>query len=142
MSSACEGGPAERSTGQMTEQALKTAVLIEFFGMQRVVAKTDSIDMPIAANARVTDALDYVRYRYPDLPLDEEIVFPTVNLEMASLDTVLKPNDTVSFLPFIGALSSFANPPLRKVRYIKMNMEACIPAISMLTGICTSMRWR
>ena len=86
----------------MTEQALKTAVLIEFFGMRRVVAKTDSIDMPIAANARVTDALDYVRYRYPDLPLDEEIVFPTVNLEMASLDTVLKPNDTGSFLPFIG----------------------------------------
>jgi len=58
--------------------------------------------MPIAEKARVTDALEYVRQRYPELPLDEESVLITVNQEQASLDTMLKPNDTVSFLPSIG----------------------------------------
>ena len=77
-------------------------VSIKFFGMQRTVTKTDSIDMPIAEKTKVTDALEYVRQRYPELPLDEESVLITVNQEQASLDTMLKPNDTVSFLPSIG----------------------------------------
>ena len=58
--------------------------------------------MPITEKARVTDVLEYVRHRYPELPLDEETVLITVNQEQAYLDTMLKPNDTVSFLPSIG----------------------------------------
>jgi len=77
-------------------------VSIKFLGMQRTVTKTDSIDMPITEKARVTDVLEYVRHRYPELPLDEETVLITVNQEQAYLDTMLKPNDTVSFLPSIG----------------------------------------
>jgi len=50
----------------------------------------------------VIDALEYVRSRYPELPLDLEAIIITVNHEQASLDTVLKPDDTVSFLPSIG----------------------------------------
>jgi len=70
--------------------------------MQRAVTKTDSIDMPITEKTRVADALEYVRHRYPELPLDQETVLTTVNQEQASLDTMLKPNDIVSFLPSIG----------------------------------------
>jgi molybdopterin converting factor small subunit len=81
---------------------LKIVVSIEFFGMQRTVTKTHSIDMPITEKTRVTDALEYVRQRYPELPLDQETLLITVNLEQASPDTMLKPNDTVSFLPAIG----------------------------------------
>jgi molybdopterin converting factor small subunit len=77
-------------------------VLIEFFGMQRTVTQRDSMDMPITKRTRVNDALEYVRYRYPDLPLEEDMVLITVNHEMASPDTVLRANDTVSFLPHIG----------------------------------------
>jgi molybdopterin converting factor small subunit len=81
---------------------MKKVISIKFFGTQRAVTKTDSIDMPIAEKARVTDALEYVRQRYPELPLDQETVLITVNQEQASLDTMLKPNDIVSFLPSIG----------------------------------------
>ena len=77
-------------------------VLIEFFGMQRNVTNKDSIDMPITGKTRVNDALEYVRYHYPDLPLEEDMVLITVNQEMASPDTLLRANDTVSFLPHIG----------------------------------------
>ena len=75
---------------------------IEFLGMQRVVTKTNSIDMPITEKTRVNDALEYVRHQYPALHLDEGMVLITVNHEIASLDRILKANDTVSFLPFIS----------------------------------------
>ena len=75
---------------------------IEFLGMQRAITKTNSLDMPISAKTRVNDALEYVRHRYPDLHLDEGMSLITVNHEIASLDRILKANDTVSFLPFIG----------------------------------------
>ena len=77
-------------------------VSIEFFGKQRVITKTDSIDMPITEKTTVNDALEYVRQQYPELPLDKEMIFITVNRKTASLDRVLSTNDTVSFLPFIS----------------------------------------
>jgi molybdopterin converting factor small subunit len=82
--------------------ALKMTVSIEFLGMQRAIAKSDRIDMPITRRTRVVDALERVRSEYPDLHLDERTVLITVNQEMAALDTLLKANDTVSFLPSIG----------------------------------------
>ncbi len=70
--------------------------------MQRALTKTNSLDMPISTETRVNDALEYVRQRYPELHLDEGLSLITVNHEIAPLDRVLKANDTVSFLPFIG----------------------------------------
>ena len=77
-------------------------VSIEFFGMQRVVTRTSSVDMPITAETRVKDALEYIRHRYPDLNLDERTVIITVNQEMVSLDRILKASDIISFLPHIS----------------------------------------
>ena len=77
-------------------------VSIKFLGMQRVVTNTDSIDMPITGKTRVNDALEYVRQQYPALPLEEGTVIVAVNLEIASLDRILRDNDTVSFLPNIA----------------------------------------
>ena len=77
-------------------------VSISFCGPQRVVTKTHSIDMPIADRTTVTDALEYVRQQYPDLPLDDGMVRITVNKKAASLDRVLRANDTISFLPPIS----------------------------------------
>jgi len=78
------------------------AVSIKFLGMQRIVTNTDSIDMPIMENTRVSDALQYVRQQYPSLPLEEGMVLVTVNLEAAPLDRTLRDNDTISFLPLIA----------------------------------------
>lgn len=77
-------------------------VTIEFLGMQRLVTQTDSIDMPITKETKVNDALEYVRQQYPALNLDDGMVLITVNHETASPATILKNNDTVSFLPIIG----------------------------------------
>jgi molybdopterin converting factor small subunit len=77
-------------------------VSIKFHGMQRVVTNTDSIDMPITVKTRVNDALEYVRQQYPALHLEEDTVVVAVNLEIASLDRILRDNDTVSFLPNIA----------------------------------------
>ena len=88
----------------MNEESLvrKMEVSIEFLGMQRVVTKTYSITMPIKEKTKVNDALEYVRQQYPELPLDKEGVLVTVNQKIASLDSVLRANDTISFLPFIS----------------------------------------
>ena len=77
-------------------------VSIKFHGMQRLVTNTDSIDMPITVKTRVNDALEYVRQQYPALHLEEDTVVVAVNLEIASLDRILRDNDTVSFLPNIA----------------------------------------
>ena len=77
-------------------------VSIEFFGRQRVVTKTPSINMPITGETNVNDALQYARSMYPELHLGDETTLITVNHEIASLDRVLMANETVSFLPFIG----------------------------------------
>jgi len=77
-------------------------VSIKFLGMQRTVTNTDSINMPITDKTRVNDALEYVRQQYPDLPLEEGTVLVTVNLEIATLDRILRDKDTISFLPLIA----------------------------------------
>jgi molybdopterin converting factor small subunit len=77
-------------------------VSIKFLGMQRLLTKTDSIDMPITDKTKVNDALEYVRQRYPDLPLEEGMVLITVNHEVATPDRILRDKDTISFLPLIA----------------------------------------
>jgi molybdopterin converting factor small subunit len=77
-------------------------VSIKFLGMQRLLTKTDSLDMPITDKTKVNDALEYVRQRYPDLPLEEGMVIVTVNHEVATVDRILRDKDTISFLPLIA----------------------------------------
>jgi molybdopterin converting factor small subunit len=79
-----------------------TTVSIHFLGTQRTITKTDSINMPITERTCAIDALEYVKQRYPDLPLDKKMVLITVNQEMASLETLLRENDIVLFIPHIG----------------------------------------
>jgi molybdopterin converting factor small subunit len=77
-------------------------VVIEFLGMQRTMTGADSIKVPITARSRVDDVLEYVRSNYPQLHLDEGMVLVTVNQDIAPRDRVLKPDDIISFLPFIS----------------------------------------
>jgi len=77
-------------------------VSIEFLGNQRIITRTDSIELPITEKMTVNDALEYVRQRYPDLLLDEGMILITVNETIASLDRILSTNDTISFLPPIS----------------------------------------
>ena len=82
--------------------AQKMMVSVKFFGMQRVVTKKDSINIPVTGEMTVKDTLEFVKNLYPNLNLDEEMLFVTVNQEKASLDRLLRADDTVSFLPHIS----------------------------------------
>ena len=77
-------------------------VLIEFFGKQRDITRTESISMPITEKTTVNDVLEYVRRQYPTLPLDEETIFIAVNKKKAPLKRILRTDDIISFLPFIS----------------------------------------
>lgn len=77
-------------------------VSIKFLGMQRVVTKKDSINIAVTGEMTVKDILESLRNLYPNLNLDEEMLFVTVNQEKASLDRLLSADDTVSFLPHIS----------------------------------------
>ena len=77
-------------------------VSIKFLGMQRLITDANSLEMPINKNTKVQDALEYVRQRYPDLPLEEGMVLITVNHEVAARDRILKDGDNISFLPLIA----------------------------------------
>jgi len=77
-------------------------VSIEFLGNQRIVTRTDSINLSITEKMTVNDALEYVRQQYPELPLDEGMILITINKTIVPLDRILSTNDTISFLPPIG----------------------------------------
>jgi molybdopterin converting factor small subunit len=77
-------------------------VSIKFLGMHRILTNTGSLDMPINGSTTVQDALEYVRQRYPELNLEQGMVLPTVNHQVASMDRVLQDKDTVEFLPLIA----------------------------------------
>jgi molybdopterin converting factor small subunit len=77
-------------------------VSIELIGIFRDIAKIDRINMPITGKTFVSDALEYVRNKYPALPLDKTSFLISVNYELVSPDRLLNPNDVICFLPHIG----------------------------------------
>ena len=77
-------------------------VSIEFLGNQYVITRTDSIDMPIMERTTVREALEYVRQRYPELPLPQGVMVIIVNKAIASPGRILRDHDTISFLPPIS----------------------------------------
>jgi len=77
-------------------------VTIEFLGTQRTLAGADSVEMPITKKSRVSDALEYVIDKYPQLKLDKDTALVVVNQQLASRDQVFKDKDTISFVPFIS----------------------------------------
>ena len=77
-------------------------ISIDFCGIQRSHTKTESIEINLSSPIRVTDVLEYIKIKYPELPIDESSVLATVNHEVTTLERELKANDKVSFFPQIG----------------------------------------
>ena len=77
-------------------------VSIKFFGTQRFITKKDSVSIPFTEKMIVKDALEFVKHNYPDLDLDEGMIFATVNQEKTSLDRPLCADDAISFMPYIS----------------------------------------
>jgi molybdopterin converting factor small subunit len=77
-------------------------VSVEFTGIQRELTGLDKINMPITEKTVVRDVLDYIRKKFPHIPVDKDLVLTTVNHELASPDRPLKANDVICILPHIG----------------------------------------
>jgi len=77
-------------------------VSVSFLGLQRMLTRTDRIQVPLTRETRVADVLAYVKKSFPDLPFPENAFLVTVNNRAATMDRVLAGNDDISFLPFIG----------------------------------------
>ena len=78
-------------------------VSISFFGLQRKLAKTDCIQVPLSNKIRlVSDLFKYIEENYPKLSLGREMVLVTVNDNISSMDQRLYDKDEVSFIPPIG----------------------------------------
>ena len=80
----------------------KLVAIIEFFGPQRTIVGTNSITLTLTNHTTVADALNYVRKSYPSLTLNEKLLFAAVNHHVVPLETPLRANDRVSFIPAIG----------------------------------------
>ncbi len=77
-------------------------ISIEFFGAQRIITKTGKIQVPLDGMKSAQDAFNFVRNKYPQLPIDDGAVLITINHVAVPLDRLLKPNDSICFIPGIG----------------------------------------
>jgi molybdopterin converting factor small subunit len=71
-------------------------------GLQRKLARTNQIQIPLFEKARVIDVLTHIKKSYPELPFPEETLLVVVNHKLATMEKILKHNDNVIFLPFLG----------------------------------------
>lgn len=77
-------------------------VSVTFFGLQRKLAQTGSINLPLLKEMRVTDVFNYIREKYPELSLSKENVLVTVNNQVSLHDRILESEDRICFIPHIG----------------------------------------
>jgi molybdopterin converting factor small subunit len=77
-------------------------VTVELSGIQRNIIKADKIDIPLSGKTTVRDALEYMRHKYPALPLDTNSVLVAINNELVPLDRLLMSEDVINILPHIG----------------------------------------
>jgi len=77
-------------------------VSVTFLGLQRAQAQTDRIQVPLSRETRVADLLSYIKECYPNLPFPDDGILVAVNNKLSSKERVLKNEDDVTFLPFLG----------------------------------------
>jgi len=77
-------------------------VSVSFDGILRKLARADQIRVPLENGNRVADVMDYIKDRYPDLPVKKETHLAIVNSRITSFNQILNNDDEVSFTPIIG----------------------------------------
>ena len=77
-------------------------VSVNFCGLQRKLTCTEEMKIPLNNETRVGDVLHHIKERYPDLPLNKDVILVMVNNQVTSLDQILKTDDKISFIPHIG----------------------------------------
>ena len=77
-------------------------VCVSLLGIQKKLANTERIQVPLANKMRVSDVFSYITSNYPELSLTEDMTLVTVNNNVSSLDQSLSHDDEISFIPHVG----------------------------------------
>ena len=77
-------------------------VSVTFLGLQRAKAQSDQIQIRFPKKTRVADVLAYIKKNHPELPFPEDAILVAVNNKVSSMERILKNEDNVTFLPYLG----------------------------------------
>jgi len=77
-------------------------VSVHFLGLQRKLAGTHKISIPLSEESRVNDLLHYLEKQYPELSLSGDDFIVSVNNRQSEPDQLLKANDNIAIVPHIG----------------------------------------
>ena len=77
-------------------------VSVQFHGLHRMVTQKSEMEVSLARNAQVRDAMLHVSDCFPDLQLREGRVFVLVNNKVSGMSHPLSHNDKITFLPPVG----------------------------------------
>lgn len=75
---------------------------MHFLGLQRKLAGTHKINIPLSEESRVNDLLHYLEKQYPELSLSGDDFIVSVNNRQSEPDQLLKANDNIAIVPHIG----------------------------------------
>ncbi len=75
---------------------------MHFLGLQRKLAGTHKINIPLSEESRVNDLLHYLEKQYPELSLSGDDFIVSVNNGQSEPDQLLKANDNIAIVPHIG----------------------------------------
>ena len=75
---------------------------MHFLGLQRKLAGTHKISIPLSEESRVNDLLHYLEKQYPELSLSGDDFIVSVNNRQSEPDQLLKANDNIAIVPHIG----------------------------------------
>jgi len=75
---------------------------VHFLGLQRKLAGTHKINIPLSEESRVNDLLHYLEKQYPELSLSGDDFIVSVNNRQSEPNQLLKANDNIAIVPHIG----------------------------------------
>lgn len=77
-------------------------VSVKLTGQQRRFTSHEEIHVPLTRAGNVAALLDFLKKNYPELPLPVDSCMAIVNDQACPMDSELKKNDSVSFMPLFG----------------------------------------
>jgi molybdopterin converting factor small subunit len=77
-------------------------VSVSFHGIQRQLTRRKRLQISLSDGSQVSQVIDYVQKRFPELPIRSEALLITVNGCVSTKNQELKQEDQISLLPHIG----------------------------------------
>ena len=77
-------------------------VSVSFHGIQRQMTRRKKLQISLSDGSQVSQVIDYIQKRFPELPIRREALLITVNGCVSAINQELKQEDQISLIPHIG----------------------------------------